>query len=131
MDLADLKARALAAREYAHTTAAGPILTLRVPTTHEMLLVARETGYTGGAQALVEHLLMHREMLVRAIVRWAGVKAHHIAPDVQEPDELVPCTAEAVRMWLDANPAEAEPLLKGLVERVAARSQAVEAAAKN
>jgi hypothetical protein len=131
MDLADLKARALAAREYAYTTQAGPIMTLRVPTTHEMLLVARETGYTGGPQALVEQLLMHREMLARAVVRWAGVKAHHLAPDALEPDALVPCTVDAVRMWLDAYPAEATPMLNTLVEKVAARSQALEAATKN
>lgn len=132
VDLADLRARALAAREY-KDEAGGVTFTLRLPTRHEMLMAAREILPADQQQSLrlVDTLLMQRELLVRAVVRWAGAVVGQIVPDAADADQPLPCNAETVRLWLDAQPDSADGLLARLSERIVERQKRTEAAAGN
>lgn len=133
MDLQTLQARALAAREVTHTV--GEITyRLRVPTRHDVLLAAQRTGAMQAAGGRAAMLVMQRALLDAAVVGWAGVRVHHVLP----PDQ---CGAEAgtplawepgaVPLLLDARPDDAQALADLMSARMAERTAAVEADAKN
>lgn len=127
MDLADLKRKADAAREY-QVQVGALAFTCRLPTAHE---VEMETARAWSAERdnLAVLLRVRRALVERAVVAWSGVTEAMLGPGAGDtPAEVSPA---AVALLLDADPEVAEALLAQFVERSAARNERKEAAAKN
>lgn len=128
-DLADLRARALAGREWRHPAGPEAVLTVRTPTRLEVRRCAHANAVRlesdGDVGAMLLLLLLARD----AIVGWHGVRARDLGgTDDAAP---VPFSREAAALWVDANPAHADELALALRDRIAARNAAIEADAKN
>lgn len=129
MDLQELQARALRAREFTKVVD-GRTFTLRIPTRDESLVAARRLGGSLGDN-LAGLLLLQRALLKDAIVGWQGLVVGDVLKDAPEAADALPFEAGAVPLVLDANPEWADQLSKELAERAAARNQRIEAEAKN
>ena len=77
---------------------------------------------------LVIQLLQH-QLALRGIVGWTGVRERDIVPG--GGDAPIPWSADAVALYLDAQPDDADALGALLFERASLRNQAIEDDAKN
>lgn len=131
MELDDIRRQALAAREFEravdHAT-----FTLRIPTRHEVTIaVRRAAAKTLAGDSDPAHLLLLERMLLEAaIVRWSGLTVRDILP-AHELAEDLPHEPGAVGLLLDAQPDWARELGMALFDRMAARRDAQDTAAKN
>lgn len=129
-DLADLRARALAGREWRHPAGPEAVLTVRTPTRLEVRRCAHTHAVRldsdGDVGAMLLLLLLARE----AIVGWQGVRARDLGGGADDTAP-VPFSREAAAMWIDANPAHADELALALRDRIAARNAAIEVDGKN
>lgn len=129
MDLQTLQAKALAAREIAHTL--GDITyRLRLPTPHEVLLAAHRTGVVG-QPAGAAYMVLMRAVLEAAVIGWQGLRVAHVLPDEADGQGPLAWAAGAVAVVLDARPADAKALADFMSDSMAQRAAAFEAAAKN
>lgn len=127
MDLADLKRKADAAREY-QVQVGALAFTCRLPTTHE---VEMETARAWAVERdnLAVLLRVRRALVERAVVSWAGVTEAMLGPGATDtPAEVSPA---AVGLLMDADDAVAEALEGEFVKRSTARNEQKAAAAKN
>lgn len=133
MDLYDLKRLALAAREFAVVVGAEPArhITLRVPTQHQLVLVARRSGLQSIADDTAAHLVFYRGLLLLAIVGWHGVCIADVLPDHPQAAEPLEFDPAAVELWVDAHPAWEAELSDALMARMTERKQVQDTAAKN
>jgi hypothetical protein len=126
--LADLKARALKAREFTHTIGECEF-TLRTPTRTEVRELTHERGLLREeADAMVLPLLQHY-LLLRGIVGWTGVRFHHVLADAGR--DPLPWSADSVAMLLDAQPAWSDAMGAALLASTQTRAEGIEADAKN
>ena len=128
MDLADIKRKALAGREFQAVIGA-LTFTLRLPTDNERdVELARVRLHEGVDDPAVMVRLM-RALVERAVVAWVGVTCEHLAAGAgPEPVEL---SRETVGLFLDANPTEAKELRDMFVAERVARNDKQGIAAKN
>jgi hypothetical protein len=127
MDLADLKRKADAAREY-QVQVGALSFTCRLPTAHE---VEMETARAWSVERdnLAVLLAVRRALVERAVVAWSGVTEAMLGPGATDmPAEVSPA---AVGLLLDADAGVCDALLGQFVERSAARNQRKDTAAKN
>jgi hypothetical protein len=136
MDLAEIKRLALAAREFTVTVgpAAAPrVLSLRVPTQHEVTMAARRGGLDGVTEDRAAHVVLERVLLAIALVGWQGVTVADVLPDAA-PDAgaaLLPWEEGATDLLLDAQPEWARLAGTDLLARMAKRKQVRDTAKKN
>ena len=128
--LADIKARALKAREFVHAIG-DCTFTLRTPTRQEL----RQVAYEHNLRELdgAELGLLQYHLTVRHVVGWVGVRVHHLMPDATAADAgaPVPASPDTVALLLDAQPEWADALGGELLARVKLRNDALEEDAKN
>jgi hypothetical protein len=127
MDLADLKRKADAAREY-QVQVGALAFTCRLPTTHE---VEMETARAWSMERdnLAVLLRVRRALVERAVVSWVGVTEAMLGPGATDtPAEVSPA---AVGLLMDANEAVADELQAEFVKRSTARNEQKAAAEKN
>lgn len=128
--LADIKARAIKAREFAHVIG-DCTFTLLTPTRQEL----RQVAYEHGLRALdgPELALLQYHLTVRHVVGWTGVRVRHLMPDVVAADagSPVPASPDTVALLLDAQPEWADQLGTELLARVRLRNEALAEDAKN
>lgn len=129
MDLQDLQRRAQAARETVHSIGC-VTYTLRLPTSHEVLLAAHKAGVVGQAVGAA-YLLLMRAVLEAAVVGWQGVRVGDVAPGGDDAAAPLPWDAGAVPLLFDAKPGHESALRDVLSARMAERATALEADAKN
>jgi len=134
MDLADLKRRALAAREF--QKAVGPQeslrqFTLRVPTPHEVKVAASRAGLSAVVEDQAAHVLLQRALLVPAVVAWSGVTVGDVLADAEPGTDALELEAGAVELVLDAHPDWEQELVSELYQRMAQRREQKDTAAKN
>lgn len=126
--LAELRAKALAAREFTHTIGEC-VFTLRTPTRTEVREVARAHGLLReDADATTLPLLQHY-LLLGGIVGWTGVRESHLLAGGSAAP--LPWSTDAVALLLDAQPAWDDAMGARLLASTQARSDAIEADAKN
>jgi hypothetical protein len=130
-DIERLIAAARAAREFTHALSGGAVLTLRVPTAHELELLLAEARPQGADAAGA--VRAWRRVLEQAIVGWQGVVEADLVPTAAvEPAPAVAFNAALVPLLLDALPPGGEVEIRNaLLARIEARSARAEAAAKN
>lgn len=144
MDIADLQRQAMAAREYA--VAIGPpdpveaarSIRMRVPTEHEIKLAALRAGVDRLTDAAAPAVL-ERALLVQAIIGWSNLQCADVLPadglpgaeHAPAPTEPLAFAPAAVSLLLDAQPAWADTLQRGLYARLKQRAAQRESAAKN
>jgi hypothetical protein len=127
MDLADLKRKADAAREY-QVQVGALAFTCRLPTTHE---VEMETARAWSVERdnLAVLLRVRRALVERCVVSWVGVTEAMLGPGATDvPAEVSPA---AVGLLMDADEAVADELQAEFVKRSTARNEQKAAAAKN
>lgn len=127
MDLADLKRKADAAREY-QVQVGAMAFTCRLPTAHE---VEMETARAWGVERenIAVLLRLRRALVERGVVSWQGVTQDMLGPGAAaEPAEVSPA---AVGLLIDASDEVAQALMDEFLRRSEARNQRKEAAAKN
>ena len=129
MDAADLKARALKAREFEYRI--GDLaFTLRTPSRHELRQAVHDLGF--GALDGAELALLQYALTVRYMVAWSGVRLSHLGlagqADASSPAPLSPA---AVELLLDAQPTWADELGVALLSRVSLRNAAIDGDEKN
>lgn len=128
MDFADIKRRAIAAREF--SVAAGAFaFTLRLPTQHEIDIEATRARMHDGDIDPAQMTIIRRRLLERAVVGWAGVTWGHLAEG--SGADAADFSMEAVSLLLDADPTLAETLDAAFVARLAERNSKRAEAAKN
>ena len=128
MDIADLKAKALAART-APMVLGECSFTLLTPTGKESLAASAALGtYPQGTSML---MLLRRVLLEQALIGWQGPRVRDILPDDPEGNAPLAWSAETVPLLLEAQPEWADALGNELMDRMAARTQRIEADAKN
>lgn len=127
-DIADLRRKQLASREFTVTVGAASY-TLRLPTQHEKQVQAmRARGTEPDADAAMSALLL-RLLLERAVVGWSGVVASQLVPGAGA--DVVDFAPDAVPLLLDGDPDTALALTDAFVRRENERNNRVDAAAKN
>jgi hypothetical protein len=133
--LAELKARALRAREFTHAIGERSI-TLRTPTRQEVRAALHQHRLLDHGGSLMALQLLQHQLLLAGIVGWTGVRVADVLPET--PGEIaadardpLPWSADAVALYLDARPDEADALGNELFARANVRSQAIEEDAKN
>jgi len=128
MDLADIRRKALAAREFIVVEDASSY-TLRLPTSHDIEVEAIRSRLHDGDIDPAQLTVIRRRLLERALVAWSGVPCERLATGAgSEPADV---SVEAVAFLLDAEPDLAQRLDAQFVERLAARRQTQGTAAKN
>ena len=128
MDFADIKRRAIAAREFP-VAAGGFTFTLRLPTQHEIDIEATRARMHEGDIDPAQLTIIRRRLLERAVVGWDGVTWGHLADGSGgEPAEI---SADAVALLLDSDTDLAETLDAAFVARLAERNNKRAEAAKN
>ena len=128
MDLADIKRKAEAARQFV-VQVEGRSFTLRLPTQHEIEVEAvRARLHDGGADP-AQLTVMKRTLLERGVVQWSGVTCEQLAPGAGADDAEL--SREAVCLLLDAEPELAATLDAEFVARLAERNAKRAEAAKN
>lgn len=128
MDLADIKRRAVAARE-APFTARGFTFTLRLPTQYEIDVEAARARLHGGEIDPAHLTIIRRRLLERAVVAWSGVTWEHLAPG--SGGAVADISQAAVALLLDSEPELAAELDAEFVSRLADRNTKRAEAAKN
>jgi hypothetical protein len=132
IDLAQLKARAEAARRFDH--AVGPAsFSLVVPTRQELTVYAAQAraevpGLAGADVASLMALAAH-PMLCKAVRGWSGLLERHLLADGSE--EPVPFDPGVMPLVIDAQPEWAAELVQEIYRRIGERKARIEAAAKN
>lgn len=121
MDLADLKRRFDAAREYRQTVGERSF-TVRLPSRFESASAFLAAGR--------EHGPALHASLCRGIVGWSGVYVRDILPGDAEADEALPCTPETVPMFLDEHIDVLAELAREFRRRANDRDAALDASAK-
>jgi hypothetical protein len=130
MDLAEIKQRALAAREFSVQVAEGSrVIRLRVPTEHEITLATRRAGFHLEMDQTAGMLVLERSLSVLGVVGWSGVKVRDVLPDGS--DEDLPWETGATELLLDAQPGWATEIYAALLARLVERKQARDTAEKN
>ncbi len=134
MDLADLKRYATAAREF--SVAVGPQdqprnITLRMPTAHELMLVALRSRVKDVHDPSTANHVLQRNLLHSGVVAWSGVCVGDVLPDHAQASDVLPCEPDAVLLWLDANPEWENELGTALMKRLSDRVVQRDTAAKN
>lgn len=127
-DIADLKRKAEAAREFTVTVGAASY-TLRLPTQHEKEVQALRAAGGGVASDPALGAVLLRRLLEAAVVAWSGVKAEQLAPGGGA--DLVDLVPGAVALLLDNDAQAAAALGDALVQRENERAQHVQANQKN
>ena len=126
--LGELRALALKAREWQHTEGEC-LFVLRTPTRLEVREMTHQRGLLQQeADAMVVPLLQ-QYLLQRAIVAWTGVRHRDLVADAG--DAPLPWSAEAVALYLDANPELADRMGALLLGKVQQRGESLDADAKN
>jgi len=129
MDLADIRRKAQAARQFDHAIGVAGF-TLRVPTKLESSIAWSQSvaqSRQGGGE---HHLRWHRELLTLAVVGWSGVMVRDVLPTCEVAEALV-LEPGAAELLFDAQPAWEEQLLTALLEHLAKRSAVEDTAEKN
>lgn len=128
MDIADIKRKAEAAREFDVAVGAAKF-TLRLPTQHEVEIEVSRARLFDGMDDPALLVKVRRALVERAIVRWQGVTCEDLAPGGgSDAADLVP---GAAALLLDSDEARAKTLTEAFIEQRAARQQKQDAAAKN
>lgn len=132
MDLAEIKRRALEAREFSKDV--GPEdsprrISLRIPTQHEITIASRRAGLHQTLDDGAAHLVLERSLLVLAVVGWSGVKVSDVLPG--GPGDAFPWEAGATELLLDAQPDWARVLYQELLARLVERRTVRDTAEKN
>ena len=128
MDLADIRRKALAAREFV-VQEAGSSYTLRLPTAHDIEVEVIRSRLHDGEVDPAQLTVIRRRLLERALVAWSGVACERLAAGAgAEPADV---STEAAAFLLDAEPDLAQRLDAEFVERLAARRQTQGTAEKN
>lgn len=137
-DIAELKARVLAARQF--VVVVGPAdaprtVHMQEPTAQDVRLASLRAGL-GGLQDAAALAVLERALVADAITGWSGVTAADLL--AHHPEQAAKAGAAPVKfepggadLLLDAQPAWSERLWSELLERLARRGAAREAAAKN
>ena len=125
MDLADLKRKAQASRQFDADLGGGVVFQLRTPTKHEASIAYMESS--SGNRATTE-VKWQRTLLVVAVVGWSGVKEAHV---LGEGGDAIDFDAGATSLLFDAQPEWEEALLAALVPKLTARQAAEDTAEKN
>jgi hypothetical protein len=125
--LEHLREAALKAREYEQEIGKCTFR-LRIPTRQEVRAAVRAEKLDSTDGGIVLALLQHT-LLRQAIVGWIGVRACHVAP--VEDQAPLPWSAEAVELWLEANPDAADKLGASLLSHLNQRTDRLDAEAKN
>ena len=128
MDLADIKRKADAARQFVFESA-GRSYTLRLPTQHEIEVEAIRARLHNGDTDPAQLTVIRRKLLERGVVAWAGVTAEDLAPG--GGTDAAEVSPEAVALLLDADPVLAAALDAEFVGRLADRNAKRAEAAKN
>lgn len=136
-DIADLKARIQAARQF--TVTVGPedaprTIHLQEPDDHQVKLAGIRSGLRSDKDGAAE-LLFERSLLVESITGWSGVTAADLLrgfPDqaAKAGDKPVDFEADGAAMLLDAQREWGREIWGSLVARMAERDRAREPAAK-
>lgn len=126
--LADLKARALKAREWEHAEGEC-VFVLRTPTRLEVRETTHQRGLLQHESDAMVLPLLQQYLLHKAVVGWTGVRERNLMAG--GGDAPVPHSADAVALWLDANPDTADRLGALLLAKVQARGESLDADAKN
>lgn len=127
-DLEYIARKALAARQFEHQIGA-VTFRLQLLTKLEASICYAQAAHAGRADGST-WVRYERAVALAAIVGWSGVTAHHVLVSAQ-PDDPLPWEAAAVPLLLDAQPEWEAELLQVLMQRVAQRQAAEDAAAKN
>lgn len=125
MELADLKRRAQASRQFDADLGGGVVFQLRTPTKHEASIAYMESS--SGNRATTE-VKWQRTLLVVAVVGWSGVKESHV---LGEGSDAIDFDKEATALLFDAQPQWEEALLAALVPKLTERQAAEDTAEKN
>ena len=128
MDLADIKRKAAAARQFT-LTVDGRSFTLQLPTQHEIEVEAVRARLHDGDTDPAQLTVIRRRLLERGVVAWAGVTCEHLAPGGGTDEADV--SPDAVALLLDAEPALASQLDGDFVARLAERNAKRAEAEKN
>jgi hypothetical protein len=128
--LADLKARALRAREFTHGIGECQF-TLRTPTRTEVREVTRARGLLNFDTDALALPLLRQYLLLSALVGWTGVRVSDVLRAEPAARDPLPWSADAVSLLLDAQPDWADELGGVLLEQLHQRTASVDADAKN
>ena len=128
MDFADIKRKALAAREF--TAEVGvKSFTVRLPTPHELAVEVERARLRGGTLDPAQFIVVWRVLLERGVVGWSGVTCEDLAPGAgPEPADV---SAEAVALLLDADADLQGKLYEQFVTRLVERNTKRAEAEKN
>lgn len=129
MDLAEIKALALKAREWQHAWGECAF-TMRTPTLHEIRQATHAHGLKNFLDGAERAMLQHH-LVAQQCVGWAGVRMRHLVPGMEGGADPVPCCPDAVRLLQDAQPELAEELGALLMQKVQLRNAEIEVDAKN
>ena len=128
MDLAELKARAQAARQF--DVAIGECsFTLRAPTRLELRQALLRHDIDPRTQSALQLAVLQRYLLHAFLVGWMGVRESDVLPDAGSAP--LPWSADAVPLLLDAQPDWADELGGALMTAVHDRAERAQAEAKN
>ena len=128
--LAELKARALKAREFTHTIGECEF-TLRTPTRTEVREVTRARGLMHFDTDALALPLLRYYLLLGALVGWSGVRVLHVLREEPAARDPLPWSPDAVPLLLDAQPNWADALGGVLLEQLHQRAGSVDEDAKN
>jgi hypothetical protein len=129
MELADLKRRANAARQFdVPIEGTDVVVSMRAPTSHEAMVSYMECS---GGKKSAQQARWQRALLVLAIVGWRGVCVRHVLPDAPEGADPLEFEEGAADLVLDAQGDWFEPLMSALLPHMDARQEAKDTAAKN
>jgi len=128
MDLAELKARAQAAREF-QVSIGECSFTLRTPTRLELreVLLRRGVDLTSSSPLILS--LVQYYLLTSFLIGWTGPRDSHVVPDAG--DAPLAWSVDAVPLLLDAQPEWADTLGAKLLASVSDRSDRIGEEAKN
>ena len=137
-EIADIKARVLAARQFSISVVADSAprtIHLLEPTAYDVRLASLRAGL-GGLRDDAALAVLERALLLDAITGWSGVTgADLLAPHPEQAAKAgpvsVPFEAGGAELLLDAQPDWGRRLWAELLERLAKRGTTREAAAKN
>lgn len=129
MDKHDIKRKAMAAREVTEEVEPGVHINLRLPTRQEVAVAAARAGVHQEGNETAGLVLMQRQLLVGAVVAWAGVRLDHLLPD--EGSEPLGFDVDLVPLLLDAQPRWEDKLTERFRTERQARLARLEGAEKN
>ena len=128
MDLAELKARAQAARQF--TVPIGEcVFSLRTPTRLELREALLRHSIDPRDQSALQMAVLQSYLLHGFLVGWTGVRDADVVPDAGTAP--LPWSPDAVPLLLDARPDWGDTLGAALMDAVHQRATRIEADAKN